>query len=185
MPVKKNHQTLYKKLCCFFEHAGSATLFEARFQEAREVTRGRGREEIRTLRVSADMPQTYTGFPGVRQVLCLTRQVTYKKSGQVSQERVYAITNLEPAQAPPECLLGLLRGHWTIENKSHYVRDVSFGEDTCRVRSGGMGQVLAALRNACISLMRLAGETNIAAAKRRYAAKPIEALNLIGCTITE
>lgn len=58
-------------------------------------------------------------------------------------EIVYLITNLSSAQASPERLLTIVRGHWSLENGSHYVRDVTFGEDRSRLRSGNAPQVLA------------------------------------------
>ena len=75
--------------------------------------------------------------------------------------------------------MALWRGHWGIETRLHYVRDVTLGEDACRVRTGAAPQALAAVRNAVISLVRLAGKTNVAAALRRFAAKPAEALAAI------
>lgn len=80
----------------------------------------------------------------------------------------------------PEVFLQLNRGHWAIENKLHYVRDVTMGEDACRVRTGAAPQVLAAIRNSVIALARHAGWTNIAAALRHYAIKTAEALQIIG-----
>ena len=62
--------------------------------------------------------------------------------------------------------------HWHIENKLHYVRDVTFKEDKSQVRAGHIPQVMATLRNAAITLMRMTGATNIAAACRRNAAQP-------------
>ena len=73
-----------------------------------------------------------------------------------------------------------MRGHWHIENRSHWVRDVTFDKDRSQVRIGNIPQVMAALRNTAIGLMRWAGETNIAAACRMFAAKPRLALKLIG-----
>ena len=70
-------------------------------------------------------------------------------------------------------LLGLLRGHWGIENKVHYVRDVTFDEDRSQVRTGSAPQVMATLRNTAISLLRLSGATSIAAALRFHAAARI------------
>ena len=84
------------------------------------------------------------------------------------------------ACAPPECLLTLVRGQWQIENKSHWVRDVTFDEDRAQVRCGNIHQVMAALRNSSVGLLRWAGHTIIAAACRRLAAQPVQALALIG-----
>lgn len=80
----------------------------------------------------------------------------------------------------PEVFLKLNREHWAIENKLHHVRDVTMGEDACRVRSGAAPQVLAAIRNSAIALVRRDGWNNIAAALRHYAIKTAEALKIIG-----
>ena len=73
----------------------------------------------------------------------------------------------------------LVRSHWHIENRSHWVRDVTFDEDRSQVRRGNIPQVMAVLRNTAIGLMRFAGATNIAASCRRFAAKPRLALEII------
>jgi hypothetical protein len=65
------------------------------------------------------------------------------------------------------------------------VRDVTFGEDKSQVRTGNLPQVMAMLRNTAISLARLAGFANIAAACRRFAARPTEAIQLLGLPRTE
>lgn len=77
-------------------------------------------------------------------------------------------------------LLTLWREHWAIENKLHYVRDVTFDEDRAAVWKDRIPQVMAALRNAAIGLARLDGQTNIAAACRHYAAQPAAALLALG-----
>ena len=93
---------------------------------------------------------------------------------------VYGVTSLSSERATPGRVLELVRGHWAIENKSHWVRDVTFDEDRSQVRGGTIPQVMAALRNTAIGLLRWAGYTNIAAACRRLAAQPAQALALIG-----
>jgi hypothetical protein len=92
---------------------------------------------------------------------------------------VYLITNLSAAQASPERLLSIVRGHWSIENGSHYVRDVTFGEDRSRLRSGSAPQVLAALRNLAITLIHRTGSTQIAATRRAFSHDPARALDLL------
>ena len=80
-------------------------------------------------------------------------------------------------------LLEIWRGHWGIENRLHWVRDVVYGEDLSQVRSGSAPQLLAALRNLVIGVLRLSGVKNISAALRHYGWKPWEAVFLIGlCT---
>jgi hypothetical protein len=72
----------------------------------------------------------------------------------------------------------LVRGHWTIENRSHYVRDVTFGEDTSQVRRGA--QQMACLRNVAISLLRLSGRERVAEGLRDCMWRPTAALAMIG-----
>ena len=83
-----------------------------------------------------------------------------------TREVEYAITSAGPGWADAATLLEWWRGHWGIENRLHWVRDVTMGEDASRIRTGSAPQALAGLRNAAISLLRLLGETNIAAALR-------------------
>jgi predicted transposase YbfD/YdcC len=146
---------------------------------AATVDSGHGRIEQRRLQTS-DILVGYSDWPGLAQVFQLERQVIKKKTGEVREEAVAGVTSLAPERADATRLLALVRGHWHIENKSHWVRDVTFDEDRSQVRCGHIPQVMAALRNTTIGLMRWAGETNIAAACRRFAAQPGLALELIG-----
>lgn len=97
----------------------------------------------------------------------------------ISRETVYGITSLPRSRADASRLLTLSRTHWQIENGLHYVRDVTLGEDACRVRKGAAPQILAAARNAVVHLLRSRPFPSLAAALRRYAAKPLEALALV------
>ncbi len=96
---------------------------------------------------------------------------------------MYGVTSLTSEQADPGCLLQYIRQHWHIENQSHWVRDVTFDEDRSQVRGGSIPPVMAAIRNTVIGLMRYWGESNIAAACRRLAAQPYEAMKMIGIEI--
>jgi predicted transposase YbfD/YdcC len=145
------------------------------------VDHGHGRLEARRLTASTALME-YSNWPGLAQVFQIERRVTVKKSGAQRAEVVYGVTSLSPEQARPERLLRLVRQHWQIENQVHWVRDVTFDEDRSQVRCGSIPQVMAALRNTTIGLMHWTGETNIAAACRRFAAQPWLALALIGIT---
>jgi predicted transposase YbfD/YdcC len=134
------------------------------------------RVETRRLWASTAL-QGYLDWPGARQVLRVER--TCVRHGQTTRQVRYAITSLGPAVGAAT-LLQYVRGHWAIENRLHWVRDVTFGEDACPVRSGAAPQVLAALRNAVIALLRGAGWTNLAAALRHYAWQPGAALAVLG-----
>lgn len=147
--------------------------------EAQRLELGHGRIEQRKLQASSALSD-HELWPGLEQVFAIERTVTKQKTGKISKEVVYGCTSLSGEQASAAELMRLVRGHWTIENKSHWVRDVTFDEDRSQVRKGNIPQVMAALRNAVISLMRKAGESNIAAACRKFAAQPKVALALIG-----
>jgi predicted transposase YbfD/YdcC len=150
-----------------------------RQETARTVDIGHGRIEQRNITTSEALVG-YSNWPGLAQVFEVGRHVIIQKTGQERTEVVYGVTSLNPERATPGRVLDLVRGHWHIENKSHWVRDVTFDEDRSQVRCGSIPQVMAALRNTAIGLLRWAGHTNIAAACRRLAAQPAQALALIG-----
>jgi hypothetical protein len=143
----------------------------------RSRDRGHSRVETRTLKVV-----TVPGldFPHAAQALQITRRVRDLQQRRWRTTVVYAITDLTAAQAIPEQLADLLRGHWTIENGLHYVRDVTFTEDDSQVRTLTTPRAMATLRNLAIGALRLAGMTNIAAALRRNARDPTRPLSVLG-----
>jgi hypothetical protein len=121
-------------------------------------------------------------WPALQQILRVERQRVLVRAGSVikHERRVtYAITNLPPEQADARQLAGHLRGHWGIENRTHWVRDLVWDEDRCQVRSGAAPQVLAATRNLAAALLRRAGYQSIAPTLRTLAARPAEAVRLV------
>lgn len=94
-------------------------------------------------------------------------------------EVTYYITSQPAARATAPTLARQIRGHWGIENKSHWVRDATFGEDACQTRTGAAPQVRAACLNLVIALLRRTGATDIAAALRSYAGRPALAVHLV------
>lgn len=120
-----------------------------------------------------------TAWPHLGQVCRLERRRLERGTGEITVAVTYAITSLAPGHAHAAQLLALLRGHWGIENRLHWVRDVTFDEDRSPIRSGAAPQVVAACRNLAIALLRRAGATNIAAATRTYAGRPLTAITLI------
>ena len=76
------------------------------------------------------------------------------------------------------------KGHWHIENRVHWVRDVTFDEDRSQIRAAAAPQVMAAFRNLTTTLIRRAGHSNVAAALRRHAAHLAEAFAPLGITYT-
>jgi hypothetical protein len=114
----------------------------------------------------------------VGQVCRLERVV--KRDGKETREVEYAITSAGPEWAGAAELLGWWRGHWGIENRLHWVRDVTLGEDASRIRTAAAPEVLAGLRNAAISLLRLSGVSNIAEALRENLYRADQVLTSLG-----
>ena len=150
----------------------------------KEVDLYAGRIEERKLKASTAMCG-YSDWPGLQRVLKMERRITNKTTGVIREEEAYAITSLNEGRASVKQILKLWREHWHIENRLHYVRDVSYREDKSTVRAGKIPEVMAAFRNAAITMMRMAGATNIAAACRRYAAQPGLAMTALGLDLRE
>ncbi len=136
-----------------------------------------GRRERRRLQASTRLAD-YSDWPHLAQVCRLVR--TTRRGDAETVEIDYAITSVPREQANAAQLLGWWRGHWGIENRSHYVRDVTLAEDACRICKGDAPQNLAALRNTVVSMLRLAGHDNIAAALRSCAWKTQRVLTMLG-----
>lgn len=130
---------------------------------AETIGKRSGRLEHRRLQTSTRLAQT-SDWPHLAQVCRIVR--TTSRGGVKTVEIDYAVTSVPREQADAETLLTWWRGHWGIENRSHYVRDVTLHEDACRIRKGDAPQNLAAVRNAIVSTLRLEGHANIAAALR-------------------
>ena len=135
--------------------------------------------EVRSIWTSTEL-RGYLDFPHAAQVFTIRREVTEMVSQKSRCETVQGLSSLPPERATPACLLALSRGPWTIENRLHWVRDVTFDEDRSRVRKGAGAQGMASLRNLAISLLRLAGARYIAPALRRCARSDPQPLRLIG-----
>ena len=137
---------------------------------------GHGRIERRRIQTTTAL-NGYIDFPHARQVARVQRQVT--RAGRTTTETAWLITSLAPEHADAARLLALNRGHWAIENRLHWIRDVTFDEDRCQARTGAGPQVLACLRNVAIALVRRltrAWSKSIASALRHFAACPGQAV---------
>ena len=149
---------------------------EAERQTATSADKAHGRMEKRTLTSTTSLSDGYLDWPHLGQCFKLVRERTV--NGRTSAETVYGITSLKRERADASRLLKLVRSHWSVESLFH-VRDVTFGEDACRARTGAAPVVLSALRNAAITLPDQTRVTNKAATLRRHAARPHEALALV------
>lgn len=122
--------------------------------------RGHGRQEIRTIQVHP-APGAIK-FPHVKQVFLIERHFYDLTGRHTSSQAVLGITSLPTTTAGPRQLAEFARGEWSIENRDHYVRDVTLGEDRCRIRTGAFPSILAIMRSHAIGALRLLGFTNIA-----------------------
>jgi len=180
MVVKRNQGNLYDAIALLFDDPPWLPREkEAECQVHRSVEKGHGRLEKRTLESSHTLSD-YLDWPSVSQVMRRRYQRIRLKTGEVSAATTYGITSLPHTEVGAAGLERLWRGHWTIENRVHYVRDVTMGEDANQTHTGNAPHVLAALRNAILNLFRHYGWNNIADAFRYHNASVNEALVLIG-----
>ena len=192
LPVKANQKEMFQAIQRLFQPSPDAKTFQTAYQrlqaEHRDwqetldtvetLDKAHGRIEMRRLTASTAL-NTYLQWPGVAQVFEYTYQRKHPRTGETSSQTQYGITSLESHRASASDLMALRRGHWAIENKSHWLRDVVLGEDLSQVRCGGIPAVMAALRNTTLSILRLAGYKAITSTMRYFAAHPKQALTLL------
>jgi hypothetical protein len=123
------------------------------------------------------------GFTKAKQVVRLERVRMIDGVASVSVE--YYVTSLEATRASVFDLMSWIRAHWSIENQSHHVRDVTLGEDASRVRTGSSPEVMAALRNVVIHLLKNVDALSKRAATHRMQVHPEEAIDLLNTTQCE
>jgi predicted transposase YbfD/YdcC len=169
--VKGNQPTLCDDIALAFVDPATPTS-----KLTTTIDRRRGRTDMRSLRTTTALNAYLTSMPGVGQVAELTRTVTDAK--WMHQEVVFLLTRRPPARARRRHLLAWSRGHWSVEAR-HWVRDVTFGKDRSQLRGGHAPQIMATLRNLCLTLIRRTGATAIAATRRSFANHPAKALALL------
>lgn len=144
-----------------------------------ETVRAHGRTEQRTIKVMTASSEVV--FPHRRQIFKIERTTRRRGGRMTTTVEAYGITSLGPLQADAADLARLVRDHWGIE-ALHHIRDVTYAEDSSRIRTGNSPRVMATLRNTAISLLRLAGWANIAQANRHMATLTTDALQLLRLT---
>ncbi len=170
--VKSNQKSLYEDIELCFSRPVSGEPYAYTETEDRHGDRW----EVRRLWATCALAG-YLDWPGHRQVIKLESRRWLR--GREARQVRYAITSLGPDTSADK-LLSLIRGHWGIENRVHYVRGVSMGEDGCRVRTGAAPQAMATVRNAAINILRLLGAENIARAFRENAWNPSSLADAFG-----
>ena len=171
--LRANQGGIYEQVRTHFE--GPADRYVGR---AKSLEKGHGRLEEREI-VSSFRLAGRLEFPYLAQVFRITRKSAEIKSGRQTEQQMYGVTSLPVEEYGAAELLDLTRKHWRIENGLHYRRDVTFKEDKIRKKSSNGGQVMAALNNLAIGILRKAGWENLAKARRYYAVHVAEALELI------
>lgn len=178
MVIKENHAQMRDEVALFFDvpdHPADGV----RRDVYQSVTKGHGRIETRTLERYPDVCEVWQ-WPDAAQVLRRTCERVVVKTGKQSRAVTYGITSVPFAEVDARQIEGVWRNHWTIENRKHYVRDVTFGEDRNQLHTGSAPQALSAMRNALIDLWRSQGWRWMPDAMRTYAASVSQALILIG-----
>ena len=140
---------------------------------------GHGRRERRSIRTA---PADGITWPHAAQVFRIRRDSGPTHGTWTHKEIAYGITSLPPRLAGPRHLGSYARRHWAVENREHYVRDKTFGEDLQHVRAGNQPNAYAAIRNLVIGAFRRAGYANIAHARRYYGRDDQRILALYGYT---
>jgi len=182
MVVKKNQASLYDFLDMLFSLPAHPSDHEVWDQVGPTSEKGHGRLSTRTL-ISGNAHIEDVDWPGVAQVMRRECERIELKTGKVTREVSYALTSLTPSRADAAALETLWRGHWTIENRVHYVRDVSFGEDGGHAAPGSTARALASVRNALLYLFRRAGWRLVPHALAHYGASVRRALTLVGLNV--
>lgn len=173
--AKHNQPTLWQDLHTFFTDPQTDA---GEWKEDFTWNKGHGRLEERRLRTTTLLtPLFEREWAGLAQAFVVRRRVTYPL--KCTQQTIYGITNLPLALADPARLLDLLRSHWHIENRSHYRRDVTLGEDASQVRTKGAPLALAALNGTVLALMDWLQVSNVASQMRQFCANPLDALSLL------
>ena len=173
--VKKNQRGLLGDVGLLFGGEWPTWLEK---HSAETTEKGHGRREIRKLHTSVEMNE-YLGaqWEDLAQVFQIEREIV--RNAKVSREVVYGITSVPAEEAGAEEVLRLVRRHWHLENRVHWRRDVTLGEDGCQVKQGRAAQVLASLNNAVLMLMDKLDVSNMAAQMREFAAHPQPAAALL------
>jgi len=151
-------------------------------QHAQTREKAHGRLDLRSIRVSSEL-KGYSDWPGLEQVFEIRRR--WHSKGVWKEAVRYGVTSLPATIAIPERLLKLKRGHWTIENGLHYVKDVTMGEDKSTVHRDNGPKIMAALRNMVVSLLRHAGFSTIAARMRYNSTHPEAALMVLSLSLCQ
>ena len=151
-------------------------------QRARTLDKGHGRIEIRDLEMVPTTP-VETHWPHTHVVCRVTRQRQTRRREQTlatSCEQAYYVGSFAANTYTPEQVLGLIRGHWSIENGLHHRKDRSMDEDRNRASGRGCGRVMCCIRSIAAIILGRARES-ISVVQRRLSGKIHLLLGLLSC----
>lgn len=173
--VKKNTPVLYQNLEEFFR---DPDILKYECDYFKKVNKGHGRLETREIWTSTQLSTFLEKeWAGVAQIYMIRKTVI--KGDEKTITIRYGMTNVPRKKANAERILEWRQNHWRIENRSHYRRDVTLGEDACQVRTNRVPEALAALNGGILAIMDFLGIKNMAKQLRYYAARPEETLKLL------
>jgi predicted transposase YbfD/YdcC len=181
LPVKDNQPALFQAIAELFMPPPVSvghSVVQLPEDYAQTVSSGHGRIECRYLTVSAQL-NDYLDWPHLGQVFRLQRVVQRKKNNKITYEVMFGITSLTAEVCSPQRLMQLIRDHWHIENRLHYVRDVTFHEDACQIREPKRQRLLACLNNLAIGLIRRCNFKYVPEARRFFDVNYNQALQLL------
>lgn len=177
LEASDNQLTLREDIADLFEEA---TADRRRWQQAETWDKGHGRLEHRQIVCSPDLGDWFANeWEGVEQVFRLERTATLLNTGEVRHQVLYGLSSLSLQQAPPHRMLALIRAHWKIENRLHWRRDVTLGEDGCQTRTGPAPSILTRLNCTVLCLMDRLGVRNVPKQLRAFDAHPQQAIQLL------
>lgn len=175
-PVKENRPVLFAQLDALDRDERSNTQVSV----DRTAETNAGRHELRIVR-GQPLTDGQVTFPHAARAVLVERYTSGRGDDKIPATAELGITTAPPATADAPTLARAVRGQWAIEAQ-HFIRDVTFGEDASRARTGSLPRALATLRSLAISLAHLAGWTNHAAAHDHYRNHPADALRELGLT---
>lgn len=176
LTVKANQPSLCADIATLFD---DPQVVAETITTTRRIDQHGSRIEVRELTASSALTAQYTGWAGLRQVFRIERVRIDKRTGQRQHKVVFGITSLSPERADAYRLAQLVRGHWGIENRLHWVRDVDLAEDASRIRTGSAPQLMALFRNLAISLLGLLHYASPIEGMRHFAYNSAEAVQLV------
>jgi len=180
MVVKDNQPELLEAITTLFVDPPWLTQERVHeYAQTRTIEKGHGRLETRTVEASPSLT-AWLDWPDVGQVLRRTCRRVHQRTGDVQKQVTYGITSIPFNPHAVHHIETYWRGHWSIENRVHHIRDVTLGEDRGQAHTGATAHTRAILRNMILNLLRARGTTHIADALRHIAASPRRALALIG-----